>query len=451
MKFKDNLVLINDKTILFINLVSYRRKKVQYKHKDMVLSIIDKEKGNNNFNDEELSFIKELEEEKQILNKDLDSLVKKELLSYYGDSMNDNRIRPSIVLSYECNSNCIYCYQKGKKLPNGKINVDYIDKIDEFYNKYSENFPLKNKNFVIYLTGGEPLLDSNITTLKYIFEKWDNAKFEIATNGINITKFIDYLPIDKIKEFDISLDGDRDTHNKRRPMRNGDKSFDRIVQGIEMVIEKGIPVNLKVTSDKNSILYLTNLLDFLEKKDWLNNPLIKIGISCVFSFKEGIKLDEKFNTRTDIINSYIEMKKCDKRMRNIEPNFMDGIGTLNKIVTRKQNSRVMPGIYCCENLFTPSYTFDPSGNVYFCVALTGNDKGKVGTFYPEVNIDYDVISKLRERHIYQMNECEECSYKFICRGGCPASTILQYGNLMKSDCGFYQDEFVMDKLGQIIL
>lgn len=450
MIFRDNLILLNDEMILFMNINSLRRKKVQYKYKDLVLSMINKEKKNKDFNKEEQLFIKELKEEKQILDKDLSSLLEKELLTHYQSSINDAIIEPTIILTYDCNSNCVYCYQKEKGHFQGTIDTNYIDKIDEFYDEYSKHFPIK-KEFDISITGGEPLLRKNIPIIQYISRKWSKARFKIATNGINLSELIGNLPVQKIKAFKISLDGIKSIHNNRRPMLNGNISFDKTVQGIQIAIELGIPVELKITIDSSSILNISGLLDFLEDRGWLDNPLISIGLSSVFSFTEGIDLDKKFNSKKDIINKYVQAKKCDKRIRRIKSNLIYGIGSLRRTIMRESNERMLPMIYRCENQFVPNYIFDPSGNVYFCMGVIGNEKGIVGTYNPKVYVNKELISQMRERHVYNIKECKQCSYKFLCRGGCPASVILNDKGIMQSECGFYKDEYVTSKLGEILL
>ena len=58
----------------------------------------------------------------------------------------------------------------------------------------------------------------------------------IITNGLLLTpEVVDRLAPFGLNGVKITLDGDRDTHNRMRPLRGGQGTFDRIIENIRRV------------------------------------------------------------------------------------------------------------------------------------------------------------------------------------------------------------------------
>lgn len=451
MVLRDNIVVhtTTDK-LLLMNTVTFRRKLINKEQRKVLESIISN-KGS--LDREEMAFLKSLEDEKQILPKDIVDMYSETLIADSKKEVNEeNSITPSIILTYNCNCNCSYCYQKDL-LSGGSpviMTKGHIDGIDEFYKKYSDFYNIKEQ-YKIGITGGEPFQSGTEKILDYIFLKWNDAEFSFTTNGINIPRFIRQLPLERVKNFKISLDGIKDVHDRNRPMKNGKGSFDNVMHGIEVALLNKIPVELKVTVDRHSILDLPELLSFLDNQGLLNNPLLDIGMSGVFSIKDGIKLDENYNSDVEMIENYLRIRTQDSRVDKIGNNLLYGIGLIESKLVRSINRRLKNKIYRCNSLIKPFYTFDPFGDIYMCPTCIRSDIGKLGTFYPTVNLDIEKVEKLRERHVLALEKCKSCVYRFICRGGCPASAFLKNGEIMSEDCGFYKNQTLMDGVGKMFL
>lgn len=97
----------------------------------------------------------------------------------------DSKIMVNIVMTYDCNCECTYCFEK---IDSAKINYNHdiseLDKIIQYINKISYN-----KDLYINYFGGEPLL--NYPDIFYIHDNLQGNKklFEnITTNGTMISK-----------------------------------------------------------------------------------------------------------------------------------------------------------------------------------------------------------------------------------------------------------------------
>lgn len=175
-----------------------------------------------------------------------------------------------LVPSLACNFSCPYCFEKD--LSSGKENVKHYFSV---LKKYAEQNFKNFKCVQISLFGGEPLLFVNecLDFLKFVDSdsKRNHYKYfsSIVTNGSlldenNLKGLLDC----HLKMLQITIDSDKETHDKTRRFKNGKPSFDLLIRKIEMVIQmtESIPdfdfvlrINLSNTTVekvKQSLLYI---------------------------------------------------------------------------------------------------------------------------------------------------------------------------------------------------
>src|SRR6202023_1479896 len=92
---------------------------------------------------------------------------------------------------------------------------------------------------------GEPLL--NLPVVYGMAERMWRAtqkrdmgiRINVITNGLLLTEeVVDRLLPCGLNGIKVTLDGDRDTHDRMRPLRGGQGTFDRIVENIRRVVDK---------------------------------------------------------------------------------------------------------------------------------------------------------------------------------------------------------------------
>jgi uncharacterized protein len=69
--------------------------------------------------------------------------------------------------------------------------------------------------------------------------------------------------------------------------------------------------------------------------------------------------------------------------------------------------------------------FDSNENIYTCFEASGNSKAKVGNFKDGFVIDENKVNEWKSLNSYSSKYCNNCSYRFVCAGGCPWHTINQ--------------------------
>jgi uncharacterized protein len=65
----------------------------------------------------------------------------------------------------------------------------------------------------------------------------------------------------------ITLDGPQDVHDKRRPLKSGQGTFEKILTNIEENIDIMPNVSLRINVDKENVSRVNEILDELEIKD----------------------------------------------------------------------------------------------------------------------------------------------------------------------------------------
>ena len=102
----------------------------------------------------------------------------------------------------------------------------------------------------------------------------------VITNGLLLTpEIVDRLNRYGLNGIKITLDGDRDAHNRSRPLRGGQGTFDRIVNNVRQVAHKtriAIGGNFEMETAES----YPALLDFLKEQDFADQ-LSKVAFKPV--------------------------------------------------------------------------------------------------------------------------------------------------------------------------
>ena len=187
--------------------------------------------------------------------------------------------KPLLVHYYitdKCNSKCVFC--DVWKL-NGNTNAKFED--------VERNLIAARKlgaKFVDF-TGGEPLLNSDLPKFLDVAKK---QKFitSVTTNTLLFNKYAKDLK-GKIDLLHFSIDGTKEIHDKIR----GVKSFDSVIESIDIALENNLYPDLLYTYTNENIDYVENIYKIAKKK-----KLILI-LDPVFSTNGEILLSDETNEK----------------------------------------------------------------------------------------------------------------------------------------------------------
>lgn len=322
-------------------------------------------------------------------------------------NLNNNHINSiSLILTNECNLKCSYCYNYNNNFIIKKMKSDIAKNAVDFLVENSTS-----KNLTIIFFGGEPLLNKKtiIDVVNYckIIEKKKNRKFyySITTNATLLDDDIKKFMIKNKFHFNISIDGDKRTHDLCRKYSSGLASYENVIKGIENIPKELRTARVTVTK--------MNLDTYSMYKN-----LSKIGFRNIHFEMVTTNLNEYKLSKNDIDELISSHKKiCDdiflkvsnkKNNRNLEFSYGQLEDDLKKI-----DNQTFRGYFCKA---AKSYLcIDTDGSIYPCHRYIGDKKyiiGHIKSGFLEKRNSYIKCT------VFNKTECEKCWAKFLCGGGC---------------------------------
>lgn len=324
----------------------------------------------------------------------------------------------TIAPTQACNFDCKYCYEnwrQGKPMTDQTANsiVNYIkhEVKDNGLEKIALNW-----------YGGEPLLQfKRIISLAKEIAALNVQLTEnlLITNGYYFNK--DTIPgiVDcGIKEVQITLDGDKITHDQRRPLKGGEGTFNKIIENLDYYFSSeykdNLHIHIRVNVDQR------NCETYLKHYQWLND---RYNSDCLYVYPGIIVLDDSDESskyclsRNDVTTMFLDLYK--KYGIVSEKMYPDDINI--ECMARSPYSNMLIG---------------PDGSIYKCFEELGDKNKVVGNINnPEVWSNYSLMARytIGIDH-YSDPICRKCKYLPICRGGCPIQRYNNVYNRKHNDC-----------------
>lgn len=322
----------------------------------------------------------------------------------------------TVLTTYACNLRCIYCFQGGLQSPssmNRKTSLKVIQWISEKLRTLS---PL-TVELVFY--GGEPLL--NPEAIRLISEGISQMtkatgiqlNMSIITNGVLLNgELIDFLISLGLKDVKVTLDGDREAHDAKRPHQNGGGTFDAIFRNLSQLKGK-VPISIGGNFNDSNKESIPRLLDLLEEHGF-NSHLKRVNFKPIFSSLEDAKrLQSSHNTCTfsDINVEDLLWLRSETEKRGFSCEGSIALGP-------------------CEAARENAYTIDPLGKIFKCPGSAGMDDFVIG------HINDDELN-CRNTQFMTFDPCETCRgcpYIPICGGGCRMSAYIKKDDFQDIAC-----------------
>ncbi|AEE94529.1 Radical SAM domain protein [Acidianus hospitalis W1] len=326
-------------------------------------------------------------------------------------------LEPTLVLTYRCNFDCVYCFQKAFR-----NNSSVSDKVVRGFIKYVRTHANGRKVRVTYF-GGEPLLE--LRRIKEISTQLSDLKysFSIVTNGSLLTRHVfDELKSLGLTHVQITLDGPREVHDKRRYFVGGKGSYDIILKNLKEIQDE-VNVVLRVNIDVNNLDSFRDLL-----RDLKQNGITKV------------RLDPHLVHDNVFRNEYWDYTF---------PKDEEGEILVKLWETAKDEGFEIPQdvfrLGLCVAHFDEDIVVDPFGNIYPCWAFTGNPLYVKG--YLTEDGDVVIYEKLSgERALNLWKKCKDCPYMPLCLGGCRFFSVLNRKGYDGIDCRKKSYEAIMKLL-----
>ncbi|MBO5738309.1 radical SAM protein [bacterium] len=211
-------------------------------------------------NSDNLSFdnklVQVLYDKKFIVDDNVDEFEQAKKYQYELLDREDNKAHILIHTTDNCNFRCTYCFKEAR--PKNLSDENW----NNLYLYLKNNIESKNINQVcLVFYGGEPLLRyekivefmKRVNSLKETFSDL-KIFYRMITNGYLLTKEVyDNLALLGMNQYQITLDGFADSHNKMRPLVNGNGTWNRIVENLRYINTQDDDISIQLRTNFNQI------------------------------------------------------------------------------------------------------------------------------------------------------------------------------------------------------
>jgi uncharacterized protein len=262
----------------------------------------------------------------------------------------------------------------------------------------------------------------------------------IITNGLLLTpEVVDRMLPFGLNGIKITLDGDKDTHNRMRPLRGGQGTFDRIIENIRRVAGR-CRIAIGGNFDESSVDSFPALLDFLKAQDFADK-LIKVNFKPVIRdmappLAKGmiplipVGAGNKPPNGTCMTSAGAgHGSTCDSC------DFLDDKMSFLREETKRHGFPTIDGVHNgpCHVHMEHAHTIGPDGSLYACPGFTG----QLATSTGHID-DRDDAGRAAARERFDRldpwKDCGDCAFIPVCAGGCVANSFTQLGDMNLPTC-----------------
>lgn len=321
-----------------------------------------------------------------------------------------------------CNLQCKHCYRtEGNVEPLSTEQVlQVIDAFAALQQKYNQLHGIHKKGH-INITGGEPFIRADIDRiLDHLGSYHEQLSFGVLSNGSFLAgDKIAALKKNGVSFVQLSIDGDRPTHDDLRAPGDYDRTF-RVARMLE---GHGIPAYISFTANAHNFHALPQVAAQCRKygitKLW-SDRLVPIG--------NGEQLQELAITK-EVLPEYLKV------LKKAQGNWLTHLLYPKTMVTANRALQFLGAvgsIYSCS-AGDSLITVDEFGQIMPCrrmPILCGNIQEDS---LENVYFEHPVFRDLRNQNIPKA--CGKCPYNYYCRGGAKCQTYAACGNYSGADPG----------------
>ena len=336
-----------------------------------------------------------------------------------------------LLMSYNCNLDCQYCYQRMHRPGKSQaiISEELLDSI--FTRHLAAMLPgIATKNVDLSFYGGEPFLPSNEKIVRKALSY--AAQYGMGASAIsNATKIDTMLDIfgpgpGKVSSVQVSLDGDSEKHNASRIPVSGEKTFDKIIDNIRLLLDRGTKVNIRINLDKHTLPSIPALLEDLKARKILGRPN-----SMVYASPIKNNLGQMEDT------TFLDMYELSSRMFKLGVDMEHPVSLrandLSYLFKLEKGMGLSTTSFCMQTM-QQALIVDPFGDLYACFEEAGHTDLRVGRIAQDAVEFFPLSETYKTRHIANMDKCVECSVALSCGGQCGIQCRAKTGSIFKPNC-----------------
>jgi uncharacterized protein len=368
-------------------------------------------------------------------------------LEEYFTNVRENRtqLRVTVLTTLQCNFACDYCYQGDHGDYNqraAKMSLDTAARVATWIE--TRLGAVEPQSLALTFFGGEPLLNQPV--MFYLAERLSGIALargvkmhiNLITNGLLLTpELVDRLLPFGLTGIKITLDGDRETHDRMRPLRGGQGTFDRIIANVRRVADR-CPISIGGNFDASSADSYPALLDFLREQDFAGS-ISKVAFKPVVRAPEpagpkglipltAVGADGQPIGATCMTSVGAGTGVCDSC------HFVDEKMAFLRDETRKRGFSTTDGVHMgpCEIHRRHAHTIGPDGSIYACPGFTGELAQAIGHIDAARRGFEQAAARFEELAAWKA--CQDCAFIPVCAGGCSTAAHAELGDFSRPNC-----------------
>jgi len=330
-------------------------------------------------------------------------------------------INLTIGTTITCNMGCSYCFEFVK--PNHTLKDD---KVKKGIKDYIEDLILKSGKKIETLSitwyGGEPLINvkaiEDLTvSLTEVAQKY-NLKYvsNIITNGIYLTeKNIKILEDCNVHSVQITIDGAKETHDKKRPLKQvNKKNYEVILENLSKVpLDSKINFLIRVNIDKEVAASIDQFLDDLNDLGIWPNRFRKVSFDPAW-----LRTYDEIDTSEEELDKRMNLDEFFDFKMSFRKNIMNRFNSWSDHTQLKIKSKLkwdLPTYQTtCATWASPiSMTIDPNGYIHKCWETIHDDSQAPASVFDGYNAEK--FTKHSSFNRFSHNEvCTNCKILPIC-------------------------------------
>ncbi|HEY2516596.1 MAG TPA: radical SAM protein [Polyangiaceae bacterium] len=376
------------------------------------------------------------------------------LRAAFEQSRSGQDLRFTIGLTMACNFDCPYCFEEHRA---EHMSAETAEAVRTFVSSRLD----KARAASIYVNwfGGEPLLNVDVLVklageLREETER-RGAAFEslVITNGALLTREVaQRLVRAGVTRAQVTVDGPAEVHDRRRPMRGGQPTFERILRNLKAI--KGLlDVVIRVNVDQENRAHLPELVRLLAAEGLLSGErAMTIYAGKVTAYTEQVEMAWAPLAQSDI--------------PNLSTPLDDTLARLGLDVPEKQSAllhALQPG--SCAAMLDHSFVIGPKGHLFKCELGIHDLREAVGSVHalPEVPAPAKrrlplaalaangagagdaVGSRAHDWGAYNPFDnakCSGCRFVPMCKGGCPKRQLENETEFLQETCEHWDKNIV---------
>lgn len=336
--------------------------------------------------------------------------------------------------TYMCNFACPYCFESTEMhtvrqvMTPGQVDLCFAA-MNEIMRLRAggEDFEKRRKGLELF--GGEPFLPVARPALARILELCEQQGFviEAISNGYSLDQARDLIERYKacFHHFQITMDGPREMHNRRRRLLGGGGTFDRIVANVEMLMEMDVRVAVRMNIDRENIDTVPELFAFFRDQGWLGNGKFYWDIAPVTDHPNSgavpnVMPEHEIVERIGRMSGQLAGSPTNFRMFRVLKHTLSVLG-----VYKHPQEEPFPAAHYCEANVFQFYCFGPDGLIYACPESINHAELAIGRYDPDFSIDQAKLQRWG-RTIFNNPKCSDCSVAMFCGGGCAFASALTH-------------------------